>query len=94
MPGFSSRTFSRCSLAKNMYAERPRLGALGSVATLSARHSDTWARQNAMGIGCGNAPFLPLRPFSAFAPFFAAALGMVLELMQIVSQCPIAQMNT
>lgn len=30
MPGFSDLTFSRCSLAKNMYAERPRLGALGS----------------------------------------------------------------
>lgn len=30
IPGFSSRTFSRWSLAKNMYAERPRLGALGS----------------------------------------------------------------
>ena len=31
MPGLSSRTFSRCSLAKNMYADRPRLGALGSA---------------------------------------------------------------
>jgi hypothetical protein len=31
IPGSSSRTVSRCSLAKNMYAERPRLGALGSV---------------------------------------------------------------
>ena len=30
MPGFSSRTTSRCSLAKNMYADKPRLGALGS----------------------------------------------------------------
>lgn len=30
IPGFSSRTLSRWSLAKNMYAERPRLGALGS----------------------------------------------------------------
>merc|ERR1712000_347232 len=37
MPGFSSRTFSRCSLAKNMYAERPRLGALGSFFFLSPR---------------------------------------------------------
>lgn len=31
MPGFSSLTLSRFSLAKNMYAERPRLGALGSA---------------------------------------------------------------
>lgn len=31
MPGFSLRTLSRCSLAKNIYAERPRLGALGSI---------------------------------------------------------------
>ena len=31
MPGLSSRTWSRLSLAKNMYAERPRLGALGSA---------------------------------------------------------------
>lgn len=30
MPGFSSRTRSRFSLAKNMYADNPRLGALGS----------------------------------------------------------------
>lgn len=30
MPGLSSRTLSRWSLAKNMYAESPRLGALGS----------------------------------------------------------------
>ena len=35
MPGFSSRTVSRCSLAKNMYAERLRLGALGSVSNLA-----------------------------------------------------------
>jgi hypothetical protein len=35
MPGLSSRTFSRCSLAKNMYADRPRLGALGSSQELA-----------------------------------------------------------
>lgn len=33
IPGFSDRTFSRCSLAKNMYAERPRFGAFGSLGT-------------------------------------------------------------
>lgn len=57
MPGLSSRTFSRCSFAKNMYAERPRLGAFGSatvsleVAVIvelaypssSSRHRDPWS---------------------------------------------------
>lgn len=38
IPGFSSRTFSRLSLAKNMYAERPRLGALGSAMPVSPRN--------------------------------------------------------
>jgi hypothetical protein len=37
MPGFSSRTLSRLSLAKNMYADRPRFGALGSGALVEER---------------------------------------------------------
>lgn len=31
IPGFSLRTLSRCSLAKNMYADNERFGALGST---------------------------------------------------------------
>jgi hypothetical protein len=41
IPGLSSRTFSRCSLAKNMYADRPRLGALGSAQQLALSLGNT-----------------------------------------------------
>ena len=45
MPGLSFLTLSRCSLAKNMYAERPRLGALGSVDRLALVDSVVIAAQ-------------------------------------------------
>jgi hypothetical protein len=57
IPGLSSRTFSRCSLAKNMYAERPRLGALGSIESVKeladARELLTLLLLAAVGLGLG-----------------------------------------
>ena len=35
IPSFSARTVSRLSFAKNMYADKPRLGALGSMRLVS-----------------------------------------------------------
>ena len=42
IPGFSSLTLSRCSFAKNMYAERPRLGALGSARCMVSGDHNIW----------------------------------------------------
>jgi hypothetical protein len=71
MPGLSSRTFSRCSLAKNMYAERPRLGALGSEYLLERR-------QDRMHVS--NSPFFFLPPSALVAlplPRVTFSLGML-----------------
>ena len=55
IPGLSSRTLSRLSLAKNMYADRPRLGALGSGSDHLALHSAGRVRRRVL-------PFLRLPP--------------------------------
>jgi hypothetical protein len=60
MPGLSSRTFSRCSLAKNMYADRPRLGALGSAQQLA--------------LSLGNSMYTSGLPFFFFPPSALVAL--------------------